>query len=122
MGSFGDHYVPRIGGLLEARRHVSRVTDGCVVHSKIAANASHHDQTGIDTLPHMETDPAALKILLVTLQGLLDSQSRMHRPLRMVFMRDWRAKEGHDAVTEELVHSSLVPMDLAQHKLECLVH
>jgi hypothetical protein len=36
----------------------------------------------------------------------------MHRPLRMILMRDRRAEEGHNAVTEKLVNSPLVPVDL----------
>jgi hypothetical protein len=65
---------------------------------------------------------AVLKIFLIKSQNLLDPESRMDGPLRVVLMRDWSAKEGHDAIAEELVNGSLVPMDLAQHKLECPIH
>jgi hypothetical protein len=89
-----------MGGLLDTRCHVSRIADRCVIHSKVASNASHDDQTRVDTLSHLKIDPTAmLDFFLITLQGLLDPERRMDGPLRMVLMRDWRAKEGHDAVT-----------------------
>jgi hypothetical protein len=123
MGNFGNHYAPRIGGLLEARCHVGRIADCCVVHSKITANASHDNQTCVDTLAHAKIDTSAVhKIFLIKSQGFLDPEGRMDGPLRMVLMRYWSAKEGHNAVAEELVNGSLVPMNLAQHKLECAIH
>jgi hypothetical protein len=45
----------------------------------------------------------------------------MDGPLRMVLMRDRSTKESHNAVTEKVVHSSLVPMDLSQHELDCTI-
>jgi hypothetical protein len=123
MSNFGNHHAPRIGGLLEARCYVRRIADRCVIHSKVASNASHNDQTRVDTLSHVEIDAAAiLNFLLISLQGLLDPERRMDGPLRVVLMRDWCAEKGHDAVTEKLVNSSLVPVNLAQHKLECPIH
>jgi hypothetical protein len=73
MGTFGNHYAPRIGGLLEARCHVCCVANRCVVHSKIAANASYDDQTCVDSLSHLKINPlAAIKIFLITFQGRPD--------------------------------------------------
>jgi hypothetical protein len=119
MGNIRDHDVPRIGALLEARCHVGGVADRCVVHSEIAANASDHDQTCIDSLTHVKIDAAvALKLVTVGFQRLPDAQRCMDSPLRMVLVRDRRAKESHDAVTEKMINGPLVPMDLAQHKFD----
>src|SRR5918994_7385242 len=100
MGDFGNRDVPRITGLLEARCHVGGVADRCVVHSKIASNASHDDQTCVDSLTHVKIDSSAsLKFVPINSQGLLDPERRMDGPLCMVLMRDRSAKERHNAVT-----------------------
>jgi hypothetical protein len=115
--------VPRIGALLEARRHVGSVADRCVVHSEIAANASDHDQTCIDSLTHVKIDTAvALEFATIGFQRLPDAQRCMDCPLRMILVRDRRAKESHDAVTEKMIHGPLVAMDLAQHEFDRTVH
>ena len=46
----------------------------------------------------------------------------MHRPLGMVLMGDWCAKERHDAVTQELIDRAFVAVHLTQHQLEGPVH
>ncbi len=64
----------------------------------------------------------ALQLVSIVLEGALDAERGAHGPLRMVLVGDRRAEERHDAVTEELVHRALVPVDLGQHELERVRH
>src|SRR5574341_1188613 len=114
MGNVRDHDVPRIRALLETRCHIRGVADRCVVHPKIAADASHNDQSRVDSLTHVKIDPSsALEIIPITFQHPADSQRCMDGPLRMVLMRNRRAEESHDTVPKKLGNGPLVPMDLA---------
>src|ERR671919_2672709 len=99
MGQLRDHYPPRVSGLLETRCHIRAVADRCVIHSKIASNASHDHQTCVDTLSYFEINPPPpRKFVPINSQGLLDPERCTDGPLRMVLMRDRSTKESHNAV------------------------
>jgi hypothetical protein len=70
----GNQDPPRVGLCLEASRHVRRVSHRGVIHAQIVPNAPHHDEAGVETLPHLEADPLpALEFSLIALQGLADT-------------------------------------------------
>ncbi len=122
MRGVRDHHAARFARLLQARRHVGRVAHGGVVHPEVAADASDHDETGVQPLPRAEADAARRELLPVVLERPGDAERGMDRPARMILVRDRRAEERHDPVPEELVHRALVAMDFREHEVEGTLH
>src|SRR6266850_8531502 len=46
----------------------------------------------------------------------------MDGALGMILVRNWRTKEGHEAVAQELIDGALVPVDLLEHQRKGTVH
>ena len=60
--------------------------------------------------------PAAY-LLAVAADRLLHGQRRIAGPDGMVFMRDWRPKQGHNAIAHDLVHCAFVAVHGCHHAL-----
>ena len=90
-----------------------------VVHAEVAADRPHHDLAGIQPDPDVNGDavgsPHALGVLF---HGLLHGEGGVACAHRVVFVRDRRAEERHDAVAHHLVDRAFVPVDGAHHQLE----
>jgi hypothetical protein len=118
-----DRPSSQVASRLETRRYVRRVPHRGVIHAQIVPNAPHHDETGVEALPHLEADPlAAPKFLLIPLQGCPNPQRRMDCALRVVLVGNRRPEEGHDPIAEELVHRALVAVNFGQHHLKGAIH
>ena len=123
VGGLPDHDLARLRRLLKARGNVGRVADSRVVHPEVVSDAADDDEPAVEALAHLEGQRAlARQLVSVVLERALDAERGAHRSLRVVLVGERRAEERHDAVPEELVHRSLVPMDLGQHELEGARH
>ena len=123
MNGLGDQDLARRRRLLEPRRDVGRVSDGGVVHTEIAADATDDHEPGVEPFSDIEGDATlpAQFVAIVRDRGA-DAHRREHRALRVVFVGDRRAEQGHDAVTQELIYRAFVAMDLGEHELERAAH
>ena len=114
---------PRGCELFHAGRQVRGLADGRVVHMEIVADGPYHDLAGVEADPNLHFDPMlAAHRLAVTADGLLHGECRIAGPHRMIFMRDRRPKQGHDAIAHDLVHGAFVAVhgrhQALQHRVE----
>jgi len=65
---------------------------------------------------------STLHFLGERLESLLNRQRRAERTLSVIFMRDRRTEQCHDAVTQELVDGTFVTVNGFQDDLEDAVH
>ena len=80
---------------------------GRVVHMQIVANGAHHYLASVQPDAEMQCDAVpAPYVIGVGLHGGLQRQSGIAGAQGVVLMDDWRAKQGHNAVTEHLVDSA----------------
>ncbi len=122
MGGLGEHDPVRRRHLLEAGGDIGGIANGRVVHTQVVANGPDNHQPGVQ--------PQAYRHLHAVLlpqrggpcvQALPQANGGQHRSPGMVFMGNGGAKQGHKAITQELVDGALVAVHLAQGQLEELV-
>jgi hypothetical protein len=61
--------------------------------------------------------PAA-HLLAVATDGFLHGQRRIAGPYGMIFMRDWRPKQGHNPIAHDLIHGAFVAVHGRHHALQ----
>jgi hypothetical protein len=110
---------PRHRHLLHARRQVRRLPDRGVVHVEVAADRADDDLAGVeadaDVHRHAERAMHALRVLA---DALLHAKRGVARSDRVLFVRDRRAEQRHDAVAHHLVDRALVVVHGFDHPLE----
>jgi hypothetical protein len=105
--------------LLHAGGEVSGLTDGGVVHAKVAADGANDDFAGVEADANLERDArGALDGLGVALDGLLHAEGRVTGADGVVLVGERRAKEGHDPVAHHLIDGALKPVHGFHHPLE----
>jgi len=111
-----------IGELFHARGEPDGVSLSRVIHAQVVADTTHHDFTRVDSHAHGERNAeAALQFCRVAPQFVVEIEGRVACALRVVFMGDGRAEQGHDPVAGELIDRSLEAMDpLAQYGEEAI--
>ena len=105
--------------LFHAGRQVRGLADGRVVHVEIVANGPHHHLPGVESDPdlHLDTMHAA-HLVAVAVDGLLHGQRRIAGPHGVVFMRNRRPKQGHNAIAHDLVDGAFVAVHGRHHALQ----
>ena len=105
--------------LFHAGRQVRGLADGGVVHVQVVANGPHHDLPGVEADADLHLDPMrAAHLFAVAADGLLHGQCRIAGPHGMVFMRNRRPKQGHNAIAHDLVHGAFVAVHGRHHALQ----
>ena len=85
------------------------LADGRVVHVEIVANGPYNHLAGIQSDPDLHLDAMlAAHLLTVAPDRLLHSQRRIAGPHGVVFMRNRRPKQGHNAIAHDLIHGAFV--------------
>jgi hypothetical protein len=95
------------------------VTLGGVIHPQVVADLPDHDLSGVE--PHADGEveaPAASQLVGIASQLVPQVQGRVARPLRVILVRDRRAKERHDSVSRVLVHGPLEAVHAVSEDLE----
>ncbi len=119
MDGFGDHDLTRFGRLQEACCDVCRVADRGVVHAQIGSDAAHDDQSGIESLADLELDAAvAFKLVAIGVQRPPNAERRLDRTADVVLVSDRRSEQCHDSITEKLIHSTFITVNLGEHQFE----
>jgi hypothetical protein len=98
---------------------VRGLANGRVVHVQIVTNGPHHDLSGVeaDADLHFDTMRAA-HLLAVAADGLLHGQRRITGADGVILMRNRRPKQGHNAITHDLVHGAFVAVHGRHHALQ----
>jgi hypothetical protein len=80
---------------------------------------AHHHLAGVDSDAGLDSRAALLpRVLAATAETVARRERGMNRALRMVLMRDRRAKEREDAVAGRLDNVPTILMDCIDHQLE----
>ena len=90
-----------------------------VVHTQIATDRPHDHFTGVQADPNVDRDtldPA--HAVAVAPHRFLHPQRGVTGTNGVIFVRQRRTEQRHDAVTHHLVHRALVAMDSFHHQLE----
>jgi hypothetical protein len=96
----GDQNRARHRHLLHAGRQMRRLSHCRVVHMQVAADRADYHLAAIHPDPHLDGHAlGALDLGGILFDRRLHGEGRIAGPHGMIFMRDRRAEEGHDAVT-----------------------
>ena len=85
---------------------------------EIVADGPHDHLAGVEANSdlHFETMPAT-HLLAVAADGLLHGERCIAGPDGVVFMRNRRSKQGHNAIAHDLVHGAFVAVHGRHHVL-----
>src|SRR5262249_12519941 len=101
-----------LGERLHSLREPDRVSLRRVVHTQIVADLADHHLARVNAYARRDVEPALLPQLLREAPELVaQMERRVARTLGMIFVRDRRAEQRHDAVARVLVHRALEAMD-----------
>jgi hypothetical protein len=98
--------------LLESGGDVDGIAENGVVNSARGPDISNHDRARVDSNANVDSVVShrfALGVPLV--QGGQKLERGLDRPQGVILLRQWRAKEGHYGVADELVEGATVPED-----------
>jgi hypothetical protein len=105
--------------LLEARSEVGRLPHGAVVHAQVVPDRPDDHLARVQTDTELEWDSVAPPAVLAEARRrLLQLESRVARPNRVVLVAERGAEDRHDPVTHDLVHGALELVDGVHHDLE----
>jgi hypothetical protein len=102
--------------LLHSRSQVHSLADDRVLHVKFVADGTNHDLAGVDSDADLERGLIRLIGALRQFEHrLLHQQRGVTRAHGVILVRKWRAKDGHDAVSQHPVDGALILVDRADH-------
>ena len=115
----GQANRPGRGQLLHARRQMRRLPHRRVVHVQVIPNGAHHHFPGVEPDPqaHLDAMGTAYRFR-VRMHGRLHAQGGVAGPQSVVFMGQWRAEQGHEAIAQNLVHGALEAMHGLHHGVQ----
>src|SRR5438874_1080416 len=97
-------------------------TDSGVVHVQVIADSTDHHLSRIEAHPDLYVEAVgAVDLLSIAAHCCLDSEGSVTGPDGVVFMGNGRSKEGHNTVTQHLVHRPFIPMDPLHHGVQSRV-
>ena len=86
---------------------------------QIVADGPHHHLPRVQADPDLHLHPMrAAHLLAVAADRLLHGQRRIAGPYGVVFMRNRRPKQGHNAIAHDLVHGPFVAVHGRHHALQ----
>ena len=115
IGGSADQDLPRPGGLLQSRRNVDGVAGG----ERALGLVGDHDFPGVDA--GADPDPHPVRRFELRIQ-LIESVAHLgcgaHGTQRVVLAEPWDAEDGHDGITDELLHGAAMTFDHLPHRVE----
>ena len=107
-----DHHGVRCGQAFQAGRNVGRFAQGQLLVPAPATDVSDDHRSRVDAKPDGELHAVAgLQTRIQPPDGLDEFHARVHRPLRIVFMRLWVAKVDEQPIPEVLRNMPLVALN-----------
>ena len=86
---------------------------------EIIANGPHDDLPRVEANPDLHLDAMrAADLFTIVTDRLLHGQRRIAGAHGMIFMGEWRPKQGHDAIPHDLVHRPLIAVHRGHHALQ----
>ena len=118
-GAGGQPDAPRCGHLFHTRRQDRGLPHRRVVHMQVITDCPHHHFARVETHPHAQLQaPRAAHLLGGGLHGRLHGQGRVAGAQGMIFVGNRGAKQGHNAITEHLVHRALEAVHGVHHEMD----
>ena len=119
QGGGGQQNAAGCGELLHARRQDRGQADGGVVHVQVVANGPHHDLSGVEPDAHLHRQAVgAAHLFGIAAQGVLHGQRGITGACGVVFVGQRRPEQRHDAITEHLVHRTLIAVHGLHHGVQ----
>ena len=85
---------------------------------QIIANGADHNFSSIEPHSNMQWNAMRTAYLLgIRAHGRLHGQGCIASPGRMIFVRNGRAKQGHDAVAQHLIHRAFKAVHRIHHQM-----
>jgi hypothetical protein len=110
-----DEDLPRSGCALEPRGGVARVAGDEVA---VPGEASARHRPGCDARARVDLEPAAfLQVGVHSLEAIAHRQGGPACPERVVLVRLGHSEDGHERITDELLHPAAVLVDDRLHRL-----
>ena len=95
------------------------LADRRIVHVQVVADGPHDHSPGVQAHPDVDVDTVgAAHLVAVAANGVLHGERRVARPHGVVLKGDGCPKQGHDAVTHDIVHCPLIAVDGGHHAFE----
>src|SRR6266550_5653272 len=112
-----DEDLSRLRGLLEPRGDVDGVT------RRKRATLARHDLAGVDAHPDPQLGPeVALKVFIQAAELLAQLVRGPGCPQRIVLVDDGDSENGHDRITDELLHGATVALQHVAGEREVTLH
>ena len=109
----------RVGELLHARGQMRRSSDGCVIHTQIAADGAHNDVAGVQSNADLQVHAVRMEDgFSMALDVFLHTQGGVAGPYSVILMSEGSAEQRHDAVARSLVDGAFVVVDGLHHEFE----
>jgi hypothetical protein len=110
FGRLAEQHLVRLGGLLQPRGHVHRITRD----QRLAG--PDHDLAGVHTDPARHPHgPGRVEVAAELDQGRAHLLGGAHRPERVVLVQVGQPEDGHHRVADELLDGAAVPLDSLAH-------
>ena len=120
VGLVADDDLAALGHFAQPRGQVHGVAHGGKVHDARGADVADDRQTGVDA--EIDAEPVLrLEAQVKIVEPLADLQRGCDRMQRVLGLGQRRVVEHHDAVTEKLVHRTLMLLHHFDHQLVILV-
>jgi hypothetical protein len=99
------------------------VPDRGVIHPQVVANATYHDEPGVESQAQLQCDPVLnAQLVTIAIDRFSDCQGGLHSPEGMVLQGHRGPKECHQPITQELIHRALIAMHGISHEPQDAVH
>jgi hypothetical protein len=86
---------------------------------QIVADSPYYHLSRVEANPDLHLNAmSAAHFFAVATDGLLHGQRRIAGPDGMVFVRNWRPKQGHNAIAHDLIHGPLIAVHGGHHALQ----
>ncbi|MDX2489355.1 MAG: hypothetical protein QNK41_02690 [Desulfosarcina sp.] len=123
IGTVRNKNAPGFRQAFHSRGQIRRIPHCRVIHTKVIADSTHNNRSGVQTDSHLKIQPE-LRLNLPTVLGqrFLNGKGGMTCPLGMVLMGQGSAEECHHTVPGELINGPFIFMDFLHQNLKAPIH
>jgi hypothetical protein len=86
---------------------------------EVVADTPNYHLPAVETYPDLHLDPMlTTEFFSIAMDGFLHNQGGIASPDRVILMGKRSPKQGHDSITQNLVHGSLVSVNRLHHRVQ----